>query len=102
MSEGTPSTSLDSLTTFDNSPPLVFCNQYLNPDNSIVADDGRLWLMDWPVAGSYFYPPGLNLQQCEYRRGMTSNTGMLQFPLSVDGISSRKGLYHINLSLPWI
>ena len=54
ISEGS-STSLGSLTTFDNSQPLVFCNQYLNPDNFIVGDDGRLWLVDWPFAG--FYPP---------------------------------------------
>jgi thiamine kinase-like enzyme len=54
MSEGS-STYLGSLTTFDNSQPLVFCNQYLNPDNFIVGDDGRLWLADWPFAG--FYPP---------------------------------------------
>ena len=76
MSEG-PSTSLGSLTTFDNSQPLVFCNQYLDPDNFIVGDDGRLWLVDWPFAG--FIPPGLSLQRCEYRQSTTSNTctGML-------------------------
>ena len=54
-SEHKPVSSLDSLTTFDDSQPLVLTHQDLNPRNFIVGDDGHLWLVDWAWAG--FYPP---------------------------------------------
>ena len=41
--------------SFDNSEPLVFTHQDLNPRNIILGDDGRLWIVDWAWAG--FYPP---------------------------------------------
>ena len=40
---------------FDDSAPLVFTHQDLNPRNIIVGEDGRLWLIDWAWAG--YYPP---------------------------------------------
>ncbi|KIM44984.1 hypothetical protein M413DRAFT_367961 [Hebeloma cylindrosporum] len=47
--------SLETLTTFDDTQPLVLTHQDLNPRNFIVGDDGHLWLVDWAWAG--FYPP---------------------------------------------
>ena len=40
---------------FDDSAPLVFTHQDLNPRNIIVGEGGRLWLIDWAWAG--YYPP---------------------------------------------
>lgn len=41
---------------FDDSAPLVFTHQDINPRNIIVGEDSRLWLIDWAWAG--YYPPG--------------------------------------------
>lgn len=54
-SQGKPPSPVDSLTTFDDSQPLVLTHQDLNSRNFIVGDDGHLWLVDWAWAG--FYPP---------------------------------------------
>ncbi|TFK65999.1 kinase-like protein [Pluteus cervinus] len=40
-------------TRFDDSAPLVFAHQDLNPRNIIVGEDGRLWIVDWAWAGYY-------------------------------------------------
>ncbi|KIM44985.1 hypothetical protein M413DRAFT_442946 [Hebeloma cylindrosporum] len=47
--------SLETLTTCDDTQPLVLTHQDLNPRNFIVGDDGHLWLVDWAWSG--FYPP---------------------------------------------
>ncbi|GLB36840.1 putative choline/ethanolamine kinase [Lyophyllum shimeji] len=39
---------------FDSSLPLVLTHLDLHPNNVIVGDDGRVWLIDWETAG--FYP----------------------------------------------
>lgn len=45
----------DLVGEMDDSEPLVLTHQDLNPRNIIVGDDGRLWLIDFGMAG--FYPP---------------------------------------------
>lgn len=40
---------------FDDSSPLVFTHNDLNPRNIIAGEDGRLWVVDWAWSG--FYPP---------------------------------------------
>jgi len=102
MFEGS-STSLDSLTTFDNSQPLVFCNQYLNPGNFIVGDDGRLWLADWPFAG--FYPPWFEFAtmriQAKYDKQYLHWDAIIPF---VCGwyFNQERWLKRIVMSLSWI
>ena len=40
--------------TFDSSLPLVLTHLDIHPNNIIIGDDGRVWLIDWEFAG--FYP----------------------------------------------
>ena len=40
---------------FDDTEPLVLTHQDISMQNVVVGDDGRLWLIDWALAG--FYPP---------------------------------------------
>ncbi|KIM44979.1 hypothetical protein M413DRAFT_25370 [Hebeloma cylindrosporum] len=65
--------SLETLTTFDDSQPLVLTHQDLNPRNFIVGDDGYLWLVDWAWSG--FYPPWFEFvamrRQSENEEGVT-------------------------------
>jgi len=62
--------SVDILTTFDDSQPLVLAHQDLNPRNFIVGDDSHMWLVDWAWAG--FYLPWFEFvamrRQAEKRR----------------------------------
>lgn len=103
LSEGTPSTSLHSLPIFDDSQPLVFCNQYLNPDNFIVGDDGRLWLVDWPIAG--FYPPWLEFAtmriQAQYDKQYPHWDAIIPFVCGWYFERERR-LNRIIVSLSWI
>ncbi|KAI0370548.1 kinase-like protein [Pilatotrama ljubarskyi] len=39
---------------FDSSVPLVLTHFDIHPNNIILGDDGRVWLIDWEFAG--FYP----------------------------------------------
>ncbi|KAI0833552.1 kinase-like domain-containing protein [Trametes gibbosa] len=43
------------LEPFDDSEPLVLTHGDIHMWNILVGDDGRLWILDWGVAG--FYPP---------------------------------------------
>ncbi|KAH9855700.1 kinase-like domain-containing protein [Lenzites betulinus] len=40
--------------TFDASMPLVLTHLDIHPRNVLLSDDGRVWLIDWELAG--FYP----------------------------------------------
>ena len=40
--------------TFDSSLPLVLTHLDIHPNNIIIGDDGRVWLIDWEFAG--FFP----------------------------------------------
>ena len=43
-----------SWAVFDSSLPLVLTHLDIHPNNIIIGDDGRVWLIDWEFAG--FYP----------------------------------------------
>ena len=43
-----------SVASGSSSLPLVLTHLDIHPDNVIVGDDGRVWLIDWELAG--FYP----------------------------------------------